>query len=270
MSLYLAFFELRRRWVLLLGAIVGLGVLLGLTVWSWTFFEDRLSELEQLFQAVPEDALKLFMKGGITTLNFDVYYLFNFHVFTYVAVLGALFAYMGSNTIIGELQSRTLWIPLSSPLPRWRVLAAKYAALLAFSSLVSLSTPAMLYLTAKLLGVGLSRDQLVWYVKLYLALIPLYAALIALGMLLAAVLISRTANVLAPSIVIAMYFIDVLTMETRVEWVGRASLTRYYDALKILVKHQVPLTDLTILVLFSAVVFAVAMELFSRQDVAIG
>ncbi len=270
MSLYMVFFELRRRWVLLAGAVVGLGILLGFTVWSWTFFEDRLSELEQLFRAMPEDALKLFVKGGITTFNFDVYYLFNFHVFTYVAILGALFAYMGSNIIVGELQSRTLWIPLSSPLPRWRIVTYKYLALLTFSSTVSLATPIILYPTARLLGVELGGKQLEWYFKLYLTLIPFYAAVTALGILLAAIFADRTANIVAPSLVIAMYLIDALTLGTRLEWLGKFSITRYHDALRILVRHQILATHIVVLTLFSLVVIMAAVILFSKRDITIG
>ncbi|BAN89827.1 ABC transporter permease subunit [Aeropyrum camini] len=145
-------------------------------------------------------------------------------------VLGGYIAYSSANAISGEVQGRTFWILLSSPYRRGLVLISKYLVAVAAASSASASTLAALALSARVYGVEVDLAR---YLILYTAGTVYLASVASLGILLGAVTLSPRAPWTAAGMVIAMYFVDTLTLDTRLERLGAIALTRYHDALGI-------------------------------------
>ncbi|BAA79433.2 hypothetical protein APE_0470.1 [Aeropyrum pernix K1] len=245
---------------------MAIAVLVVLTVWSWKPLEEDLETLQELLAQFPEEFIKFFAKGGVYTLNFDTYYIMNFHGFFYTAVLGGYIAYSSANAISGEVQGKTFWILLSSPHRRGLVLLSKYLVAVAVAAVASASTLAALALSAGVYGfeVDLAR-----YLALYTAGTVYLASVASLGILLGAVALSPRAPWAAAGVVIAMYFVDTLTLDTRLERLGALSLTRYHDALGIVLEGGVPGHDLAVLALSALAMLLTAVAIFERRDINI-
>lgn len=119
-------------------ALIGWGLgLLAVALFVLLFY-PAAREMEGIMEAIPPELAKLFMGevADITSpegfLNSQLFFLMAPVMFLVIAIA------FGSGAIAGEEEQGTLDLLLSNPLPRWRLVAEKFAALVVYIGMLAL------------------------------------------------------------------------------------------------------------------------------------
>lgn len=180
--------------------------------------------------------------------------------------VGFALAY-GSGLIGAEEDGRSLEMLLSNPLPRWRVMLEKYAALILFTALVYAACYAALALTAAAIRVDTSQSHLLAG-TFNLALLVLFFGTLALcisGL--------RRGRGLATGISLAFAVMTFLINNLRAiadvpDWLVAISPWRYYDIEQVLTAGM-DWGDAGLLIGATVLLAALGIWGFSRRDVGV-
>jgi ABC-2 type transport system permease protein len=146
----------RRSLLLWGGYLVAIGVLMALfypTISSMTSFNQYLNQL-------PEGVKEMFGAGLVDYTSPVGYFsteLFSFMVPLLLLVFGIGF---GANAIAGEEEKGTLGFLLTNPVPRWRVVADKFAVLVVSMVLLGFFFWAGLAITVSAMSIDINLLQL--------------------------------------------------------------------------------------------------------------
>jgi ABC-2 type transport system permease protein len=223
---------------------------------------EDTAEFERLLDQVPEAVRRALGVGDI--LTFTGYLgarLLNF----FWPLVASVFVIMASAAVVAqEVERGTVDLWLSVPVPRWRLLAAKLAALLVAVAVLALSTMALLALAAPLVDESLSPGGIVAAAVMltaFGAVVGGYAAL------LSAVTSERArAAGEAAAVTLAAYLVWILAgLSERWAWLKYLSFYTAFKPLQALEHGRLPLPETLVLVHIAAVSAAGALINFERR-----
>ena len=221
------------------------------------------------FEEIIPDSLKALLKaqGGFAT-DANGYLAADYRHPIYLVAISAFVVAVCSSAVAREVERGTILVLLACPIPRWRFLAAKAAAILA--GVLVLMAAAWLGTWVGSVVTGIT-DQVAMTVFARVLLNTLCLALAIGGFSL---LISSwsseggPATALAAGVTVAMFFVDFLaTLWGPAEPLGPLSVFHYYDPLAIARDGGIPWRDLGVLLGIAFGGFAAALVVFQRRDI---
>ena len=185
----------------------------------------------------------------------------------YLTILTAFVIAASSGAMAREIERGTVFLLLSRPLHRYRLVLAKIAAM--FLALV-------LFLGATLLGtwIGVLVGDMDGVDFPSLLLVQVNALFLIMAVAGYSFLISSVSSEggrvisLAAGLAVVFFFVDYLaTLWSAVEYIGLLSLFHYYDPVSVVDKGAVPALHLGVLGAVAVVGFAGALFAFQRRDI---
>jgi ABC-2 type transport system permease protein len=254
----------RRRSLLWWG--LGLVGLTAITVGFWPTIEESGAELNQLIEDLPPALRNL--AGGDLDLTSPAGYL-NGRVFAFLGpILFLVFAVaFGGRTLAGEEQEGNLELVLARPIPRWRVVAEKFGAMVVATFLLGVVLWASLALGALPVGLEIEAGPLAGATLMVVLLGLVFGALA----LLLGALTGRRALAIGVSTAVAVgtYLLDLYaSISEAVEPFRGLSPFHYYDAAQPL-RHGVDPVHVAFLVVVMLFLAGFSLLAFERRDVGV-
>lgn len=174
----------------------------------------------------------------------------------------------GAGLLGGEEESGTLEILLSMPVPRWRVMVSKFAALITFTLIVVLAT--WLGLVAGIIAVDIEEADIVNLLGGIVNMVPLALFFAALAFCLTGVRGGKgTALGVTLGLAAATYLMNTLgDMADLPKWMQTVSPWYYYDGLNVLLDGIDPL-NVALLLGLALLLLIVGIVAFERRDVGV-
>ncbi len=251
-------------WFALAGGLIALGI--GLIYETIIEAIDLASYLNEF----PPEMLAAFGMSsnilGSTEISYAGFMSFEFYPWFGLALVVYALVASGSQ-VAGEVESGTMDMVMSNPVPRWVYALAKYLGLLVPLLLIGLTCAVFSIIGGLAQGLELSVARF-----LYLGVIMglLGGAIASLGIMFSVItLSSQRSQLILAVIVIVQYLMDVVSkISADWEFLGPYSLFYHYDSAKILESFEWTWSPLVIfgLVAFAGLVAAIA--LFERRDLA--
>jgi ABC-2 type transport system permease protein len=156
-SIFLKAIRDRRRSLLFWGISF---VLIAVMVVSLYPLIESFSAIQEYMELFPEEFLALFT-GGMNDFTSPEGYLHSELFFLVFPLLILVFAInFGSNAVAGEEEQGTLDLLLSNPIPRWRLVLEKFAAMVFSILLLTLLFWGALAISGYVVDMGLSLSRL--------------------------------------------------------------------------------------------------------------
>ena len=253
------------------GGILGWGVgFAALAAMVGTFYPliNTLEGLNEVVMRMLENPLIRAFAGDVEDMTSAEGFLATKFFTTAPLILAIYMVTLGLSIVAGEEERGTLDILLSTPVPRWRVVVEKFAAL----GVAALAVLGMCYLG--LVGIRAVTPELQvvspWRLaEGVLSMLPALLLMAALTLLLSTVLRSRAmAGGVAAGIIVGSYFVSTLA-SLAPEVLGalsRASLFSYYRPQEVL-RHGMAWGDFVLLSAVAALFFGLGVVFFQRRDV---
>lgn len=174
----------------------------------------------------------------------------------------------GAGLLGGEEESGTLEILLATPIPRWRVLLAKFSALITFTLVVLLAT--WLGIMAGIAYTGLKDVDAVNILYGVLNMAPLGLFFAAVAYFLTGVRGGKgTALGVTLALAAGTYLVHTLSDVASIpEWLQKLSPWYYYDGVHVL-RDGVDLFNVGLLLGLAALLVGGAMWFFGRRDAGV-
>ena len=257
---------LRDRRRSLIWWTVGLVAFVASTVAFWPTVEDSAAELNRLVEDLPA-ALRVFSGGELDLASPEGY--LGARLFSFLGpVLFLVFSIgFGARTIAGEERDGTLELILATPLARWRIVAEKFAALVAGVVGLGVVMWASLALGAAPVGMEIGPGRLAAATAMLVLLALVFGAM---ALLVGAIAGSRgLALGVTTSVAFASYLVDVYApVSEPLEQIQGLSPFYYYDAADPL-RNGLDPAHLAFLVVVTALLAAFALVAFERRDVTV-
>ena len=249
----------------ILGWGLGIGAIGLLVIVLYPAFKDQMSAFAELMASYPP-AVTAFV-GDMSNMG-DYASWLGVEFYSWVPPILAIFAVAaGTGLIAGEEEKGTLDLLLSQPIRRWRVVAAKFAALAVATLLICLL--GALVLVAGTLAIG--ESAYVGDILLAtLDMAPLTLAGATFALMASVVLRSRRlATAVAVVVIIGSWLVDSMgkTVET-LESYRPFTLFHYYTGGAVLTDGM-NWGNVGVLLGLCGLFFAVALFAFQRRDVAV-
>jgi len=242
-------------WSLGMIGIAAVNVLLFPTVQSFPGLISFLDNMPPAFKAMVGDVRAMAQLEGFLRVK----------VFDALPLLLAIFTVsQGASLVAGEIEGKSLDLLLARPVSRWRVVAAKFAALMVASLAIVLSTALGLMLCVHFIETEVTPGFLLISSLNGLPLVWFFGALALLGSCWFAR--ARQAALVAGGIVVASYVFETLRLlSPRIRNLDQISLFAQQKAGVTLdgVVHGGPIMLLLVLMFLLVVV---AMVVFERKD----
>ena len=257
---------LRDRRRSLLWWALGLVGLVAITVGFWPAIEESGQELNRLVEDLPPALQSL--AGGDLDLTSPAGYL-NGRVFAFLApILFLVFGIsFGSRTVAGEEQAGTLELVLARPVPRWRIVAEKFAALAVATGFLGLVLWASLALGAAPVGLDIGSSALAAATLMVVLLGLVFGALaLFIGCLTGK---RGLALGVSTAVTVAMYLLDLYaSISEAVEPFRGLSPFYYYDA-AVPLRNGVDPLHAAFLVVVTVFLAGFSLVAFERRDVGV-
>ncbi len=232
----------------------------------WPVVEENEQILQQLIAVFPESLKNAF---GITGDTGFVPFISQEHLSFMLPLILSIFAIMsGAAAVAQEVERGTVELWLSVPERRWRLLAAKWAALICGVLIVVAGTLAGIVLGALVVGEELGASGL----AALAALITLFCGAIGGYAMLLSVMSSERARAagLAAALTLASYLAGVVAgLDEQWKWLANLSLLSAYRPQDALAKGTIAPEHLAALGLVAIVSSVLALVLFERRDATI-
>ncbi|MDM7275017.1 MAG: ABC transporter permease subunit, partial [Thermoprotei archaeon] len=213
------------------------------------------------------EIMKLFGKGIPPVFDANTFYVFEYFVIVVVLAVGAYIAYVSAGSVVDDVLYKTGAVNLSLPMPRWKLLLSRIIANFILAVVVMAVS---LLISTMLLVLVADRPLTLKNVTLLHLMGIIYAAsVISLATLLGTILPITLAKSTAAGIVLAMYILDTMTLNTSLENLGYLTLTRYYPVLEIAVHGTLKTADAIILALATTILTVAAIVLYRRKDIPV-
>jgi len=225
---------------------------------------DMLSYIDNLpesFRAMfGTDVLDISTLEGFLTMEF-------LSMFYPIMILAFAVSY-GAGLLGGEEENGTLEILLATPIPRWRVLLAKFSALVTFTLIVLLAT--WLGIVAGVVYTGLEDVDTVNILYGVLNMAPLGLFFAAVAYFLTGVRGGKGAALgVTLALAAATYLVNALSEVASIpEWLQKLSPWYYYDGVHVL-RDGVDLFNVGLLLGLTALLVGGAMWFFGRRDAGV-
>ena len=257
---------LRDRRRALFWWVVGLVGLTLITVGFWPTFEESGEELNRLVENLPPALRNL--AGGDLDLTSPAGYLSG-RIFSFLApILFLNFAIaFGARTLAGEEQKGTLELVLARPIPRWRVVAEKFAALTVATFLLGAALWGSLALGALPVGLDIGAGLLA---AATFMLVLLGLAFGALALLVGSLTGKRALALgITTAVAVGTYLLDLYaSVSEAVEPFRGLSPFHYYDA-AVPIRNGVEPAHAAFLVVVTVFLAGFSLLVFDRRDVGV-
>ena len=251
------------RWTVLW---YGLGlVLFGvLALALWPSVRKDTAQFETLIAQIPEAVRRALGVGDIIT--FTGYLGARLLNFFWPLVASVFVIMAGAAVVAQEVERGTVDVWLSVPEPRWRLLAAKLAALLVAIIVLALATTVSLAVTAPLVGESLALGGVV---ATTVMLAAFGAAVGGVAALFSAVASERgRAAGGAAAVTLASYVLWVLAgLSDRWAWLRYLSFYTAFTPQQALERGRLPLPEVLVLLAVATATAAGALVLFERRSI---
>jgi ABC-2 type transport system permease protein len=257
---------LRDRRRSLLWWTVGLVVFSASVVAFWPAVEESAADLRRLVEDLPT-ALRA-LTGGEIDLTTPEGYLSG-RIFSFLGpVLFLVFTIgFGARTVAGEEREGTLELLLATPVPRWRIVAEKFAALVGSTIALGVVLWASLAVGAGPVGMGIEPGRLGGATAMLVMLGLVFGAL---ALLVGSMTGKRAVALgITSAVAFAAYFVDVYApVVDALEAVQGLSPFYYYDAAEAL-RSGIDPTNAVFLILVTLFLAGFALVAFDRRDVGV-
>jgi ABC-2 type transport system permease protein len=241
-----------------------------LSLYMMTFYpsiEEGSMDMQEYVDNLP-DSMKALIGGEIDLSTIEGFLSMELFSFFYPFMLLAFGVTYGASFIGSEEENGTLDLLLSTPIPRWRVVLEKFAALVIFTLLVLAATYAGFMVGAILVDIDEMDAGRILEGTLNMAPLTLFFAALALA--LTGV---RGGRGLALGVVLGLgavtYLIYSMAEVTDIPlWLQRLSPWYYYDGIEVM-KQGLNLGYMGLLVVLTGLLIGVAMWGFERRDVGV-
>jgi ABC-2 type transport system permease protein len=263
-SVFLKTLRDRRR--ALFWWMVGLMGMTFITVGFWPTIEESGEELNRLVEDLPPALRNL--AGGDLDLTSPAGYLSG-RVFSFLApILFLNFAIaFGARTLAGEEQKGTLELVLARPIPRWRLVAEKFAALIVATFLLGAVLWGSLVLGAVPVGLDIGAGPLA---AATLMVVLLGLAFGALALLVGSLTGKRgLALGITTAVAVGTYLLDLYaSVSEAVEPFRGLSPFHYYDA-AVPLRNGVDPAHAAFLLVVTVFLGGFSLLAFERRDVGV-
>ncbi len=252
--------ERRRRGTVAL--TVGLSIL---SLFFLAFFPSMADlDLDAYAEAFPPAFQEAFGIQALGTI--EGFLAVEIYQFLWLLLLGLYLAYTAGGLIAGDVERDRMDLLLSLPVSRARVLGEKFVSLLPVLVTLNVVVPIVIYGGVAAIGESLDPVDLA---MVHLLSIPYLLACAGIGLVLSTAV--RRADVArrgAIAAVFALFLVDSVSASSAdFDWVGAVSPTYHYNPTEILVEGTYDITGAGILLALTAVLLALALVRFRRNDV---
>lgn len=221
-------------------------------------------DLDAYVDAFPPAAREAF--GIITVSTVEGFLAVEFYQFAWLLLVGLYLAYLGGETIAGDVESGRMDLTLSAPVRRRAVVVGKVCGLLPLVFLLNLVIPVVAYAGVVAIGESIAVERIA---AVHLFALPYHLVCVALGVAVSTV-VSRAslAQRVALGGLFLLFMFESLTGVTEHEWLGSVSPTAHYSPSEILVYGTYDWTGAGALLAAALALVAVAVVRFGRMDLA--
>jgi ABC-type transport system involved in multi-copper enzyme maturation permease subunit len=263
--------QLKRSWKSLLG--VGLLLMvLGFYVSAIIQEADTLQQYHDILGSMPPQLLATFGLSEAETLA-TLEGFVGFAFFTYGALVVATYAViMGLNVISNDEDDAIMDLVLSLPIPRWHIIAEKFAAYAVIALGLSLFSSLGVFAGAQTLPADMAVDLGLLFVA-SLNMIPLMLSILAFTVFVSSLTgDKRIVAAVAGGFVVVSYFVFTVSNMTEDALslvLGAFSVFYYFDA-EGTVNNGISYVNVLILLMSTAVLFAGSLFMYERRDIQAG
>ncbi len=248
-----------------LKATVGLSLVFALLVVIYAaVYPAYKDNLAQMMQSSPEMPIRgyEFAASYPGFLNVELYQVF------WVLILALIFGHVAASVISREVESKTIELLLSNPVPRYQVVFEKFVGLIPMVLVVDFTAMASVLLVTRGIGEELGLYGLT---ITHLLAIPYFFAVVAIGTLVSTVIDRKMkASIFVMGIVVFGYLIQTLSLlAPDYRNLGSVSLIYYYDPADGLLNGTVDAVGCLVLSAVTIVCLMAAMWYFGRRDISI-
>ncbi len=252
----------------LLWYVVGLGVLVGLTVGVYPTVREGADTFTQLLESMPQGMMSFFGSSDVAEMLSPAGFVNSRVNASIGAIVLAVFAIsLGTGSIAGEEDRRTMDLILATPISRSRIVLERFAAMVTLVGIVAVAVLAVMVVANPLVDLDFTLANMVAS-NIGLALLALVFGSLALAV--GGVTGKRGLTIgVAAGVTVASFFINGLAQ--LVDWLeGAQKITPFYwlqrsDPLS----RGVSIEDTLIMVAVIGVFVAVAVFGFQRRDVSV-
>ncbi|MEF8813954.1 MAG: ABC transporter permease subunit [Halovenus sp.] len=241
---------------------VGMSLLAAFAVWAYPSYSEAM-DMDQLREAFPEPMIQAF---NIQTLaSLEGFLAVELYMLGWIILLGLYLAYSAASIIADDIDRGRMDTLLSMPVSRPRLAIERFAALGVPILAVNVATPAVVLVSATLIGEPLSAVDIV---ALHLLSIPYLFACAGIG-LVASVLFDRAsiAQRVALGVTFGIYLVESLLSGTDYAMLGIIAPMRYFDPNEVLIDGTYALVGTAVLLGMIAVLTVVSQVWFVRRDI---
>lgn len=221
------------------------------------------AEFEQVMSELPQPFIQAFGLEGLTSL--EGLLAGEFYTLFWTVFFGIYLAYSAARSIVGDIETNQMDVLLSNPVSRGTVLVEKFVSLLVPIVVVSVVTPAVIYLSAEFIDTSISLAALA---IVHALSIPYLLCCGAVGLALSVFLDDEdTAKNAAIGVLFALYLLQSFISGTDVEWLANIAPMTYFDANEILLEGTYDIAGAAILLAATVVLVAVSQVRFIWMDI---
>jgi ABC-2 type transport system permease protein len=253
------------RWTLVWYA-TGLLVYAVLIISIFPMFRDMMGEFEQVLEFYPEAVLRAFgLEGELATFSTFVGVEFINVIWPLIVAIFVIMA--GTSAVAQEIERGTADLWLSVPEHRWRLLAAKAAAL-------ALAVMVLVMVSLGTLGIGaLVIGETLGALSLIAAgVVMLSYPLVVLGysLFLSSLFSERgkAAGIAAGLTILGYLGWLIAELSDRWEWLRYVSPFTAYDPQRALDTGEIPWSGVALLIALALVFVSASLIVFQRRDIA--
>jgi ABC-2 type transport system permease protein len=241
-----------------------------MSLYMMTFYpsiEEGSMDMQEYVDNLP-DSMKALIGGEVDLSTIEGFLSMELFSFFYPFMFLAFAVTYGASFIGSEEENGTLDLLLATPIPRWRVVLEKFAALVVFTLLVVAATYAGFMVGALLVDIDEMNAGRILEATLNMTPLTLFFAALALAMTGI-----RGGRGLALGVVLGLgtvsYLVYSMAEVTDIpNWLQQLSPWYYYNGIDV-VKEGLNLGYLGLLIGLTALLIGVAMWGFERRDVGV-
>jgi ABC-2 type transport system permease protein len=222
------------------------------------------SYMEEIMEGSPQMPIRGYESSATYPgfLNIELYQIF------WVLILAIAFGYIAASLVSKEVESGTMDMLLSNPVPRYRVVLEKYLGLVPMVLVVNLATMVAVIAVTAGIGEELALGDLL---LTHAMSIPYFLAVLAIGLLASTIINEKMkASFVVMAAIVGSYILHTVSLlAPDYENLGLVSITHYYDPADALLEGSMDVGGMLVLVAVTIACLLAAIWHFGRRDIRI-
>ena len=227
-------------------------------------FPPFKSYMEDIMQDSPQMPIRGYESSATYPgfLNIELYQIF------WMLFLAIAFGYIAGSLVSKEVESKTMDMLLSNPIPRYRIVLEKFLGLIPMVLTVNVATMVAVLAVTAGIGEELALGDLF---LTHLTSIPYFLAVLAIGVLASTIINEKMkASIVVIAIVMGSYILQTVSLLTPdYEKLALITLTHYYDPADGLLEGTVDIAGGLVLFTVTIGCLLAAVWYFDRRDIRI-